>query len=326
LSKLYDINRSSLSHYYIDITSDFAKDKKVNWGKGIYENIAEVWRVDEKNIGEVMNLDEKNIQKGEVYTILSNPKTDKLTTILPWTKADVISTNIKYSMSDEARGKVKEVVTDMSSSMESIVKQCFPKAIITTDRFHVMKNVLEDLLAVRTRTKTEIKARILNEKEEAKKEWKKYKQHRYLNGETDIEVVTRLIHQLRKRKTDWSPNQITRRKVAQWIEELEEVIQCYNHVRILREIYDSRACKTIATEEFKWWISKGRKLWKKILEVKNMTRMINNRLDSITNYFISRSTNWYAEWLNSRIQRLISYARWFRNMNYTIFRIIKLFW
>jgi hypothetical protein len=30
-----------------------------------------------------MNLDEKNIQKGEVYTILSNPNLDKLTTILP---------------------------------------------------------------------------------------------------------------------------------------------------------------------------------------------------------------------------------------------------
>jgi hypothetical protein len=182
------------------------------------------------------------------------------------------------------------------------------------------------LLAVRTRCKTAIKTRILNKKEQRKKEWKKYKQHRYLNGETDIEVVTRLIHQLRKRKTDWSSNQWTRWRVIQWIEELKEVIQCYNHVWRLREIYDSKAWKELAIEEFKLWIVKWKKLWKRILEVKNMTRMINNRLDSITNYFIRRSTNWYAEWLNSRIQRLISYARWFRNMNYTIFRIIKLFW
>jgi transposase len=78
--------------------------------------------------------------------------------------------SLKYSINENVRNKVKEVVTDMSPSMESIVRKCFPNAIITTDRFHVMKNVLEDLLAVRTRCKTAIKTRILNKKEQRKKE------------------------------------------------------------------------------------------------------------------------------------------------------------
>jgi transposase len=53
--------------------------------------------------------------------------------------------------------------------------------------------------------------------------------------------------------------------------------------------------------------------------------MIKNHFDRILNYFDGRLTNGYAEWLNSRIQRVISNSRWFTDHDYMIYRIIKIF-
>ena len=51
----------------------------------------------------------------------------------------------------------------MSPTIESIVEKLFPNAKIVTDRFHVMKKLLEDVRAVRSRAKTMIKKRVLDE-------------------------------------------------------------------------------------------------------------------------------------------------------------------
>jgi len=50
--------------------------------------------------------------------------------------------------------------------MEQIVRECFPNSKLVTDRFHVMKNVLEDVLAIRTRCKTALKKKMLDEEKE----------------------------------------------------------------------------------------------------------------------------------------------------------------
>jgi transposase len=62
-----------------------------------------------------------------------------------------------YEIPSSIREKVLEIVTDMSPSMESIVRIAFPNAILTTDRFHVMKMLLDDLNAIRIRAKTALK-------------------------------------------------------------------------------------------------------------------------------------------------------------------------
>jgi hypothetical protein len=58
----------------------------------------------------------------------------------------------------------------------------------------------------------------------------------------------------------------------------------------------------------------------------NTGRLIKNHFDRILNYFRHRLTNWYAEWLNSRMQRIISYSRWFKDQDYMLYRMIKAFW
>jgi hypothetical protein len=54
--------------------------------------------------------------------------------------------------------------------------------------------------------------------------------------------------------------------------------------------------------------------------------MIKNHFERICNYFSVRLTNAYAEWLNSRIQRIISNSKWFKDQDYMIYRMIKIFW
>ncbi|MFL0066825.1 transposase [Tenacibaculum maritimum] len=44
-----------------------------------------------------------------------------------------------YKIPSVKRSKVKEINLDMPHSMKLIVKRCFPKAVLVTDRFYVQK-------------------------------------------------------------------------------------------------------------------------------------------------------------------------------------------
>lgn len=79
------------------------------------------------------------------------------------------------------RESIGEVCCDMSATMELIISIVFPRASIVTDRFHTMKNVLEDIGAIRTRAKTEVKKRVNDEA----KEYDKLKEKRKAEGKTN---------------------------------------------------------------------------------------------------------------------------------------------
>ena len=72
------------------------------------------------------------------------------------TKASVV---VEYLMRipEDKRLAVKEVTMDYSYSMYSIVTQVFPNADIVIDCFHVMKNQLDGLDAIRMRFKRKAK-------------------------------------------------------------------------------------------------------------------------------------------------------------------------
>ena len=260
----------------------------------------------------------------------------------PWLKANDVSSFFNKRLPWFWRDSINEVSADMSPTIESIVKKLFPNAKIVTDRFHVMKKLLEDVRAVRSRAKTMIKKRVFDEEKIAlerqknkiqaskkKDRWRPKKERyfapRYINWETDLETVERLWRQLRKRKKDRNENQRFRRKVAKHIPELAEVIEIYEYLHNLRVIYDKERTREEWKNKILKWINEWVRIREKIVEVNNMIWTIERRIETISNYFISRHSNWFAEWLNSRIQRLISMSRWFKNKDYMIYRIIKLF-
>ncbi len=56
----------------------------------------------------------------------------------------------------------------MSPTMDFIVRELFPQAKRTLDRFHVTTNILEDIQAIRTRIKTLMKDEELKKEERRK--------------------------------------------------------------------------------------------------------------------------------------------------------------
>ena len=119
--------------------------------------------------------------------------------MVPWTKAtEVIHLIQPYLDRDECL-KVEEIALDMGWNVAAIAKALFPSAKRVLDRFHVMKNVLDDIQAIRMRVKTKVKSEELTRQEKAKRQGKKYQAHRYTNNETKLQLITRLRYQVFER-------------------------------------------------------------------------------------------------------------------------------
>ena len=213
----------------------------------------------------------------------------------------------------------------MANTMQNIATWLFPTCKQVVDRFHVMKNILEDMWALISKNKTEIKKAYLEEQEQAKIERRKPKHQIYANKETKMEMISRWRYQLLKRRRDWNLNQYMRWDCMKLVPWFEEIVAMYEQIEKVFSIYDSNISVDKAKEEFNKWFTIISKL-DFITELQNTGRMIKNHFDRICNYFISRLTNGYAEWLNSRMQKIISNSRWFKDQDYMIYRMIKIFW
>ena len=116
-----------------------------------YSKLKTEWYFNKNKLWSRLCIDDKNIN-WEVYTIFTNPDLKQsLVWIIPWTKSKVVSDLVRSKTKLEDRLIVKEIALDMASSMEWIARELFPQATQVVDRFHVMKNVLWDIQAVRTR-------------------------------------------------------------------------------------------------------------------------------------------------------------------------------
>ena len=129
---------------------------------------AEEWLIFPENIGPYLCIDETCLSTGEVYTIVSNKdahgKTGCIVAIIKGTRARDVIKNLK-KIDSLLLAQVKEVTLDFSESMHSIVKACFPNAMITLDRFHHQQFCLEAVQEVRIAFRREEMTRVANERE-----------------------------------------------------------------------------------------------------------------------------------------------------------------
>ena len=103
-------------------------------------------------MGTRLSIDETCLSAGEVYTILSNKdvhgRKGSIVAIAKGTKAKEV-TGVLKKIPEAVRLQVEEVTLDFSDSMRQIVSACFPKAMITLDRFHHQQFCLEALQEIR---------------------------------------------------------------------------------------------------------------------------------------------------------------------------------
>ena len=228
--------------------------------------------------------------------------------------------NVLNKLPLEFRNKVKEVTLDMAKNMESAIKMSFPKASIVTDRFHVVKLVIDALQHIR------IKHRWIEIDKEnqqiglAKKQGVKYKPVLFKNGDSAKQLLARSRHFLAKNQNKWTQNQEERARIL--FREYPELKKAYNHVMKFRNIYENKL-KSKAELEFKQWITETNKL--KIKEFNSTAKSISYHLDNILNFFDNRNTNANAESFNSKIKLFRANLRGVTDTSFFLYRLQNLF-
>lgn len=263
------------------------------------------------------------LSQGEMYTFVTvksgKGKKGSLLASIKGTRSQEII-NVLNKLPLELRNNVKEVTLDMAKNMESAIKMSFPNASIVTDRFHVVKLVIDALQHIR------IKYRWIEiEKEnqqigQAKKQGVKYKPVIFKNGDSPKQLLARSRHFLAKNQNKWTENQHQRAIIL--FREYPALKRAYNHVMQFRNIYENKL-KSKAMKEFKQWIEKTNEL--EIKEFNSTAKSINYHLNNIVNFFDNRNTNANAESFNSKIKLFRANLRGVTDTSFFLFRLQNLF-
>jgi transposase len=263
------------------------------------------------------------LSHGELYTYLTNKqykgKKRSLVASVKGTKAkEIIAIITKIPL--EKRLMVKEVTVDMARNMEAAVKSCFPNAQIVTDRFHVVKLVLDSVQHLRVK----LRWKAIDQENEAIKEAQKngirFKSKEFENGDTLKQLLARSRYVLAKKEGRWTENQEIRARIL--FREFPELKKAYEHCMQLRNIYENTS-KLRAETQLNNWIKKTTEL--KIEQFYTAAKSINYNKINILNFFDNRSTNASAESFNSKIKLFRANLRGVSDMKFFLFRLSQLF-
>ena len=166
LERYFKINGRTLEKNYKEHLSGFRE-----WEQADH---ASDWILLPENMGENLSIDESMHQK-DLFTFISNKdghgKKGTLIAVVRGTKASEV-VKVLMQIPEDKRIAVKEVTMDYSDSMHAIVEVAFPKADITIDVFHVIKNQCDCLDEMRMRFKRKAISELAKEKREFNKKKK----------------------------------------------------------------------------------------------------------------------------------------------------------
>ena len=270
-----------------------------------------------------MCIDDKGLGK-EGYTILSNPKTGKIAMMAMTTKVKYLK-KILDKIPGEIRRNVKVINKDLGRNYDWLARQYFSFATRVADKFHIVKLGLESLQAIRVRYRQAIlsaERKCDEARKKAKKEDKdlkyfpKFKNTRFANGETQNELLARSRGLLFKFPNQWTRTQKERAEIL--FQKYPEIKKAYALILEFRRFYQARD-GTEAQKRLDFWIQKGN--LSEISEIKNFVFTIKNHRTEILNHFETKSSNAFAEGLNSHLQRFFVSNYGIRNRDFFHFRI-----
>ncbi len=309
------MNARKIRRYYKHKQSEFS-----TWEQ---KEHAEEYLIYPDNLGTHIGIDEVSLSKGELYTFVTNkPKNGgnrNLIACIRGTKSnDIIQ--VLEKLPKQSRDKVKEVSLDMAPNMESASRTSFKNAKLVTDRFHVVRLVQQALQHLRVKLRWEAIDIENKAIEKAKEEHKKYVPKRYSNGDTPKQLLARSRYIIIKKENDWTENQ---KKRAELLFEKYPILERgYKLTLEFRNIYEEKI-KSKAESRMKEWLIKSKDFPENVFITTNHT--INNRLDTIMNFFDNRSTNARAESFNAKIKLFRANQRRVRDTQFFLFRLEKLF-
>ena len=276
-----------------------------------------------ENLGEYLSIDEVSLTHGELYTFVTNKsgkgKSGSLVACINSTRSEDIK-KVLESIPLKNRMNVKEITLDMAKNMESASKMVFPEASLVTDRFHVVKLVIDATQHVRIKHRW-FEIDIENEAIlKAKKDGIPYRQIVLSNGDSPKQLLARSRYILAKDKKNWTQNQQERATLL--FQRYPEIKKAYNHSIKLRAVFELRD-RNRAEYDLNQWIEES-----KIIDIKefNSTAFtIQYNKSNILNFFNNRSTNASAESFNSKIKLFRANLRGVTDTVFFLFRLSKLF-
>lgn len=276
-----------------------------------------------ENIGEYLSLDEVSLSKGELYTFLTNKEGKGRKGSLVCCTGSTLSKDIIATIKripQTSRDQVKEVTIDMARNMESAVKECFPNAQIVTDRFHVVKLVLDALQHIRISHRWEAIEAENTAIAKAKAEGNKYTTKLFSNGDSPKQLLARSRYILAKKRIKWTANQQQRADIL--FAEYPILEKAYNHCLQFRNMYEA-ADKAEGIKRLEKWQEVNERLNLKKFNIA-ATSIEYNR-ENILNFFDNRNTNANAESFNSKIKLFRANLRGVADTTFFLFRLAKLF-
>ena len=213
-------------------------------------------------------------------------------------KASVVA----YLQAGKASGlfaQLEEVTTDMWDGYVTAVRDVFGDTVrVTIDRFHVMKNFQEHLTDARRQIQREL------DKEEAKA----------LKGTRWLWV------------TNWENLDAAQQaELTQLKERFPRLRELVDYREALRRLFEDRgiADASAGTEQLKRWIESARRAGLKGLDA--FCRTLENWLDKIANYFVSRASNGRTEGYNHGLRSVLWRAFGMTNFEHFRLRVLDRF-
>lgn len=274
--------------------------------------------LEEQNLGTQMAVDEKTIN-GVCYTILSNRRTSKIALMAATLKVgDLMKLISQFDM--QTRMQVKSLSRDMASNYDWLGRQAFMNAYQVVDKFHVIKNMMEQLQAIRIRYRQQELAR----RREVDRNKQNYHETTFANGDTVLQLLARSRGLLFLLPNEWSEHQKQRSQIL--FEQYPEIKTAYHLILRIRQWFTPPKGKTTYRVTRDKKKEKLKVLLKELIqsgieEMKNAAYLIKRNMGQIINYFIAKETNAKAEALNQNLQRFINVNYGARNSNFFLFRV-----
>lgn len=316
IATLFGLDGKRLEEHYVRHLSDF-----MSWEDRSH---ATDWLVFPENIGPFLSIDETSLSQGELYTVVTNKEAKgrkgALVAIIKGVQSDRII-QVLEKIPKRKRDQVQEVTLDLAATMERIVTRSFTKAKLVSDRFHVQQLATEAVQQLRVEYRWEAIDQENLEMELAKELDQGYVPEVLENGDTKKQLLARSRYLLFKDETNWTPSQQHRSEIL--FELYPALHTAYKLSRKLSHIFSSTKDKGVGFTRLAQWYNGVEEAGLKTFS--SVRRTIQNHYLTILNYFDNRSTNASAESFNAKIKALRSQFRGVSNMEFFMYRLMKIY-
>jgi transposase len=238
-----------------------------------------------------LGLDEIAFVKGQknYCAVLVDLDTNELIAILPKRTQEEIRTCLE-SWGTEVLSKITEISIDLFKAYKSLAEELMPNAQVVADRFHVMKQINEELDKKRRQLKREIDK--IEDKDEKKEKLETMKHSKYalLKNEEDL-------------------NELQKEKIIEVEEVFPELSEMHKMKESFRNIFETKNNWLSGLFAIIEWMKKAQ------IKFPQSFGTIGRWIGEIVAYFDNRTTQGAVEGINNKLKLIKRKGYGFRNFN-----------